>query len=221
MKAYLFRFKTCHYTGSIAETKNTALENCHQTNMRRVQSVLFLQLRYIMAYPLLFKRSKNHLTTFRFMSGSSLSCNFKGAQLDSEKNIEATIMQFVQNLKPIFDRIGARNRELMNPCSRRERRNQNLKKTNWHTNENKQVQRKTVKEEIQNLGVCNDKIAYLFKTYVRCCLDRFRSKLTESVYGLRITNEPLYPVTRHFPHILRGIKLQNLIKGIEQQEIQQ
>ena len=48
------------------------------------------------------------------MSGSSFSCSFKGAQLDSEKNIEATVMQCVKNLKPIVDRIGARNREFMN-----------------------------------------------------------------------------------------------------------
>lgn len=45
--------------------------------------------------------------------------------------------------------------------------------------------------------------------------------MTESVYGVRITNEPLFPVTRHFPHMLRRIKLQNLIREIEQQEIQQ
>jgi len=46
------------------------------------------------------------------MSGSSFSsCSFKGAQLDSEKNIEATIMHFVIVFKPIVDRIGAGNRE--------------------------------------------------------------------------------------------------------------
>ena len=45
--------------------------------------------------------------------------------------------------------------------------------------------------------------------------------MAESVYGELITNEPLHPVTRHFPHILRGIKLQILINEIEQQEIQQ
>ena len=79
------------------------------------------------------------------MSGSSFSCSFKGAQLDSEKNIEATVMQCVKNLKPIVDRIGARNRELMNLCSRKGRRKRRpkSKKTNWHTNEDKQVQRKT------------------------------------------------------------------------------
>ena len=45
--------------------------------------------------------------------------------------------------------------------------------------------------------------------------------MTDSVYGELITNEPLHPVTRHFPRILRGIKLQNVINEIEQQEIQQ
>lgn len=46
------------------------------------------------------------------MSGSSFSsCSFKGAQLDSEKNIEATIMHFVIVCKPIVDKIGAGNRE--------------------------------------------------------------------------------------------------------------
>ena len=82
------------------------------------------------------------------MSGSSFSCSFKGAQLDSEKNIEATVMQCVKNLKPIVDNgIGARNREFMNLNSAAEEGEENdvrnLKKTNWHTNEDKQVQRKT------------------------------------------------------------------------------
>lgn len=37
-----------------------------------------------------------------------------------------------------------------------------------------------------------------------------------------VLNEPLqYPVTRSFTHMLRGIKLQYLIKEIEQQENQQ
>ena len=82
------------------------------------------------------------------MSGSSFSCSFKGALLDSEKNIEATVMQCVKNLKPIVDNgIGARNREFMNLNSAAEEGEENdvrnLKKTNWHTNEDKQVQRKT------------------------------------------------------------------------------
>jgi len=40
--------------------------------------------------------------------------------------------------------------------------------------------------------------------------------MPENVYGVRITNRRLYPVTRCFTHMLRGVKLQNLIKEIEQ-----
>ena len=45
--------------------------------------------------------------------------------------------------------------------------------------------------------------------------------MAESVYGVRIAQEPLYPVTRCLTHMLCGIKLQNLIKDIKQQENQQ
>ena len=89
------------------------------------------------------------------MSGSSLSCSFKGAQLDSEKNIEATIMQFVQNLKPIVDRIGARNIESLWISAAEESEEnvvRNLKITNWHTNEDRQVQRKTAMKRYKIKG---------------------------------------------------------------------
>lgn len=69
------------------------------------------------------------------MSGSSLcSWSFKGAQLDSEKNIEATIMHFVKILKSIVDRIGARNRQFIISTAEAGEKNevQNLRKKLAH-----------------------------------------------------------------------------------------
>jgi len=71
------------------------------------------------------------------MSRSSLSsCFFTGAQLDSEKSIEAAITHFVKILKPIVYRIGARNSEFMISAAEAGEENvRNLKKKQQHANE--------------------------------------------------------------------------------------